>query len=234
MDKKIANMEGKLIVSCQALEEEPLHSSFIMARMARAAKEGGACGIRANSAEDIREIKKSVDLPLIGIIKRTYAGSDVYITPTMREIDELIEVKPDIIAVDATDRIRPGNITLDDFYDQIKRKYPDQLMLADCSTVAEAIHADMLGFDFIGSTLVGYTPASKDTPIDGNDFEILKNILANVKGKVVAEGNIETPENARRVIELGCYCVVVGSAITRPQLITRKYAKAVKSIEGIL
>ena len=103
MDQKIANLEGKLIVSCQALPEEPLHSSFIMGRMALAAKIGGACGIRANTKEDIREIQSQVDLPVIGIVKRDYADREVYITPPMKEIEELMEVKPEIIAMDATE-----------------------------------------------------------------------------------------------------------------------------------
>ena len=102
MYQKVANLKGKLIVSCQALPNEPLHSSFIMGRMALAAKEGGARGIRANSKEDIKEIRSKVDLPIIGIVKRDYEDSAVYITPTMKEIEELMEVKPDIIAMDAT------------------------------------------------------------------------------------------------------------------------------------
>lgn len=231
MKKEIVSLEGKLIVSCQALEEEPLHSSFIMGRMARAAKEGGASGIRANSVEDIKEIKKNVDLPVVGIIKRDYNDSQIYITPTMKEIDELMEAAPDIISTDATNRIRPGNLTLDDFYIQIREKYPDQLLLADCSTVDEMLHADKLGFDFVSPTLVSYTEDSKDLKIETNDFEFLRTIIGKVKAKVIAEGNIDTPEKAKRVIELGCYCVVVGSAITRPQLITRRFAQAVNSIQ---
>jgi len=230
MDKRILDMKGKLIVSCQALETEPLHSSFIMGRMARAAKEGGACGIRANSVEDLEEIKKNVDLPLIGIIKRTYDNSEVFITPTMKEIDQLSAVKPDIIAIDATGRKRPDDVSLKEFYEEIRKKYPEQLLLADCSTVQEAIYADRLGFDFIGSTLVGYTAESKNDIIEENDFEILKSIIENVKGRVIAEGNIDTPEKAKRVIELGCYSVVVGGAITRPQLITEKYVAAIRTL----
>ena len=144
-------------MSCQALSNEPLHSSFIMGRMALAANEGGAAGIRANTKEDIKEIQSQVDLPIIGIVKRDYEDSKVYITPTMKEVDELMEVKPEIIAVDATGALRPGNVTLDEFFHQIKEKYPDQLLMADCSTVEEALHADELGFDFIGTTMVGYT-----------------------------------------------------------------------------
>ena len=224
--KRVENMQGKLVVSCQALPHEPLHSSFIMGRMALAAKMGGAAGIRANTKEDIAEIQSQVDLPVIGIVKRDYEDSKVYITPTMKEVDELMEVKPEIIAVDATGLLRPGNVTLDDFFRQLKEKYPAQLLMADCSTVEEAIHADELGFDFIGTTMVGYTEQSKGDKIEGNDFEILRKIIAGVKNRVIAEGNINTPEKARRVIELGAFCVVVGSIITRPQLITRSFADA--------
>ena len=226
MYDEIERLKGRLIVSCQALPHEPLHSSFIMGRMALAAKEGGAFGIRANTKEDIREIQSQVDLPVIGIVKRDYEDSKVYITPTMKEIDELMEVKPEIIALDATGALRPGGVSLDDFFHQIKEKYPDQLLMADCSTVEEALHADKLGFDFIGTTMVGYTEQSKNDRIEANDFEIIKQIVAKAKNRVIAEGNINTPEKAKRVVELGVFSVVVGSIITRPQLITKSFADA--------
>lgn len=226
MNEKVESLKGKLIVSCQALPHEPLHSSFIMGRMALAAKEGGAYGIRANTKEDIAEIKARVDLPVIGIVKRDYEDSKVYITPTMKEINELMEVRPDIIALDATHSLRPGGRTLDEFYREIRKSYPEQLLMADCSTVEEALHADQLGFDFIGTTLVGYTDQSRDLKIESNDFEIIRQIVAKVKHRVIAEGNINTPEKAKRVIELGAFSVVVGSIITRPQLITKSFAEA--------
>lgn len=226
MNSKIENLKGKLIVSCQALPDEPLHSCFIMGRMAVAAQEGGAVGIRANTGEDIRAIQAQVDLPIIGIVKRDYEGSKVYITPTMKEIEELMEVKPEIIALDATGALRPNGVTLEQFFHQIKEKYPDQLLMADCSTVEEALYADELGFDFIGTTMVGYTEQSKGDRIEDNDFEILRKIVAQVKHRVIAEGNINTPKKAKRVIELGAFSVVVGSIITRPQLITRAFAEA--------
>lgn len=224
MDRRVEGLKGKLVVSCQALPHEPLHSSFIMGRMAFAAKEGGACGIRANTKEDIKEIQSQVDLPVIGIVKRDYEGCKVYITPTMKEIDELMEVKPDIIAMDATISLRPGGKTLDELFREAKEKYPEQLFMADCSTIEEALHADELGFDFIGTTMVGYTEQSAQLKIENNDFEIIREILAKVKHPVIAEGNINTPEKAKRVIELGCFSVVVGSIITRPQLITKAFA----------
>ena len=228
MNQKVENLKGKLIVSCQALPDEPLHSSFIMGRMALAAKQGGASGIRANTKEDIKEIRSQVDLPVIGIVKRDYDDSDIYITPTMKEIEELMEVKPEIIAMDATISKRPGGKTLDEFFKEVKAKYPDQLFMADCSTVEEAVHADKLGFDFIGTTLVGYTKQSSNLKIDENDFEILRTILSKVKHPVIAEGNINTPAKLKRVLELGAFCAVVGSAITRPQLITKSFANAIK------
>lgn len=228
MNQKVENLKGKLIVSCQALPHEPLHSSFIMGRMALAAKEGGAKGIRANTKEDIKEIQSQVDLPIIGIVKRDYDDSKIYITPTMKEIDELMEVKPEIIAMDATISTRPGNKTLDKFFHEVKEKYPDQLFMADCSTVEEALHADELGFDFIGTTLVGYTDQSKDMKIEQNDFELIKEIVKNVKHNVIAEGNINTPEKVKRVMQLGVFSIVVGSAITRPQLITKTFVDALK------
>ena len=101
--------------------------------------------------------------------------------------------------------------------------------MADCSTVEEALHADQLGFDFIGTTMVGYTQQSKNDKIEANDFWILREILSKVRHRVIAEGNINTPEKARRVIELGAYSVVVGSIITRPQLITKSFAEVLRS-----
>ena len=225
MRECVEQLKGKLVVSCQALPDEPLHSSFIMGRMTLAAKEGGAMGIRANTREDIREIRSQADLPVIGIVKRDYEDCPVYITPTMKEVEELMDVKPEIIALDATGRLRPGGLTLDAFFGQLKETYPEQLWMADCSTIEEAVHADELGFDFIGTTMVGYTEQSEGDRVEENDFEIIREIIARVKHPVIAEGNIDTPEKAKRVIELGAFCVVVGSAITRPQLITKAFAQ---------
>ncbi|WP_243343957.1 N-acetylmannosamine-6-phosphate 2-epimerase [Anaerococcus sp. AGMB09787] len=219
----IEDVKGGLIVSCQALADEPLHSSFIMGRMALAAKMAGAVGIRANTVEDIEEIKKNVDLPIIGIIKQEYEDSNVYISPTMDEIDKLVETNVEIIATDATDRPRPNGESLDEFYKKIREKYPDIVLMADCSTVEEALHADKLGFDFIGTTMVGYTEESKGLKIDEDDFKILREIVEKADHPVIAEGNIDVPEKARRVLELGAYTVVVGGAITRPQNIAKKF-----------
>lgn len=224
----VGEIKKHLIVSCQALEDEPLHSSLIMSRMAVAAMQGGAKGIRANSVKDIEAIKKAVPLPVIGIIKRDYKDSDVYITPTYEDVDHLVQVGCDIIAMDATISTRPGCISLDAFFNKVKENHPKQLFMADCSTVEEAVHADELGFDFIGTTLVGYTNQSKGNQINADDFKIIRDILKKVKHPVIAEGNIDTPQKAKRVLELGCYSVVVGSIITRPQVITKRFTDVIE------
>ncbi len=225
----INKIKGNLIVSCQALEDEPLHSSFIMSKMALAAKMGGAAGIRANSTQDIAAIKKEVDLPIIGIIKEVYDNSPVYITPTMKEVEKLMQVGVDIIACDATCRKRPDGHSLSEFISEIREKYPDQLLMADIATLQEAKEADRLGFDFIGTTLHGYTAESQGCDIAHNDFEFLSHVLQSVRSPVIAEGKVDTPEKAKKVKNMGVFAVVVGSAISRPQLITKSFFDAMMS-----
>lgn len=222
----LEQIRGKLIVSCQALPDEPLHSSFIMSRMAYAAATSGAGGIRANSVADIHEIRKTVDLPIIGIIKQDYPDSPVYITPTMKEVDALMKEGVDIMAVDATDRIRPSGITLDNFYHQIRAVYPDQLLMADCSTLQECIHASQLGFDLIGTTMNGYTEASiKEAVLP---LQLMQKVVQQLETPLIAEGHLDTPELAAEAMKLGAWAVVVGSAITRPQVITKRFVDALQ------
>ena len=211
-------MNKGLIVSCQALPNEPLHSSFIMGKMALAAKEGGAIGIRANTVADIKEIKAEVDLPIIGIIKQDYDNMIPYITPTMKEVDALVEEGIDVVALDAT-------INQDEnFLKEVIAKYPSQKFMADISTVEEGLRAEKLGFHFVGTTLIGYTEQSKGM----NNFQVLSTLIENCKVPVIAEGNFDTPEKARKALEMGAYSVVVGGAITRPQLITKKFSEEVQ------
>ena len=210
-------MNKGLIVSCQALQDEPLHSAFIMSKMALAAKEGGAVGIRANGVEDIKAIKSEVDLPVIGIIKINYDGLKPYITPTMKEVEALVESKVDVVAVDAT------MDQTEEFLKSLKEKYPNQKFMADISTIEEGLRAEAIGFDYIGTTLVGYTDQSKGL----NNFDVLEGLVEKCKKPVVAEGNFDTPEKARKALEAGAYTVVVGGAITRPQLITKKFSEEV-------
>lgn len=229
MKTVLDNLKGKLIVSCQALNNEPLHSPFIMSRMAVAAEEGGAEGIRANSVADIAAIKQLVSLPVIGIIKRDYPDSEVFITATMKEVDELMSVGPELIALDATARPRPGGQRLDALVAEIRAKYPSVLLMADISTAEEALTAQSLGFDCVGTTLYGYTAETEGHALPENDCGFLRDVLAAVNIPVVAEGNVETPTLAARCLELGAHTVVVGGAITRPQQITARFAAAIKA-----
>ncbi len=217
----LQRIKSRLIVSCQALSDEPLHSSFIMKRMAVAAQEGGAGGIRANSPQDIEEIKKEVALPIIGLYKVVYGDSDVYITPTMREVDELVRVGADIIAMDATKRPRPNGKTLEEFFEEVKRKYPNQLFMADTSCYEEGVKAKELGFDIIGTTMSGYTEYTKDVKLP--NYDLMKRYVENLNTPIIAEGGIWTPEQLKAAMDIGVWAAVVGTAITRPREITRYF-----------
>lgn len=225
----LQSLKQGLIVSCQALEDEPLHSAYIMSRMAYAAAEGGACGIRANTVADIKAIRTETDLPIIGIIKKEYPDSEVYITPTAHEVDALVAAGVEIIAIDATGRPRPYEETLEEFFRPVREKYPDQLFMADTSCLEEGLLAERLGFDLIGTTMSGYTPytAGRSLP----DLELIEAYAARLSVPVVAEGGIWTPQQLKAVFQAGAYTAVVGTAITRPREITKRFVAALEEIQ---
>lgn len=215
--------ERGLIVSCQALEDEPLHGGDTMAKMARAAQQSGAIGIRTNGTQDIRAIKEAVNLPVIGIIKRDIPGSSVFITPTLEEVEAIIDAGADIVALDVTDR----EDRLEQAESLIHFAHRAGIaVMADISTYEEGIQAERLGADFIGTTLSGYTPYSRQS--EEPDFELIRRLSEQVQVPVIGEGRIWTPEQAVQALEAGATYVVVGSAITRPQLITARYVDALK------
>ncbi|WP_394298002.1 N-acetylmannosamine-6-phosphate 2-epimerase [Gordoniibacillus kamchatkensis] len=224
LNKTLFSQRG-LIVSCQALEDEPLHGGDTIRKMAVAAQMSGAIGIRTNGAHDIRSIKEAVDVPVIGLIKRDIPGSDIFITPTLDEVKAIVEAGADIVALDVTDR--EGRL------DQVREliAYAHQAgaaVMADVSTFEEGAAAERLDADYIGTTLSGYTPYSPQ--LEGPDFELVRRLSETVSVPVVAEGRIWTPEEAVKALEAGATYVVVGSAITRPQLITRRYVEALRKL----
>jgi len=221
----IHKLRGQLIVSCQALEEEPLYGSYIMAKLATAARLGGAAAIRANTVEDIIEIKKAVKLPIIGIIKQVYKDSEVYITPTVKEIRALHNIGVDIIATDFTNRTRPNGIELMQFCKLIREEFPDQIFMADISTYEEGIMAERMGMDIISTTLSGYTNYS--AKVDGPDLELVNKLSKKVNIPVICEGKIHYPKQAKSAFDNGAYAVVVGGAITRPMEITERFIKEI-------
>ena len=229
-EELLKKIRGKLIVSCQALPGEPLYieNGTMMPLMAVAAKQAGAAGIRPNSKRDVEEIRKVVDLPIIGLIKKSYDGFPQYITVTMKEIDELVEAKADIIALDCTMRERPEAKTINEFIKKIKEKYPDILLMADISTFEEGVNAEKAGVDFVGTTLSGYTPYSKKS--DGPDFNLVENLAKTLRIPVIAEGKVHEPKQAKKMLELGAFAVVVGGAITRPLEIAQRFVKEIDTV----
>ena len=226
-DDFLAAVKGKLIVSCQALADEPLHGAAIMAQMAVAAKIGGAVAIRANGPADIRAIKAAVDLPVIGLYKQGDSG--VYITPTFDAAAQIAEAGADVIALDCTARPRPNGVLLADLLARIHRELRLPIF-ADVSTLSEAQAAAACGVPMVAPTLSGYTDDSPAS--DGPDFELLRQMIESLPIPVIAEGRIHTPEHARRALDLGAWCVVVGSAITRPRTITARFVRAIDSVSN--
>lgn len=228
-EEVLRQLKGGLIVSCQALEHEPLYTpeGGIMPLMAKAAANAGAVGIRANSVRDITQIKEKVDLPIIGIIKKDYPGTDLYITVTMKEVDELVACGCDIIAFDGTARLRPDGSSAEDFIRTVRERWPEQLLMADIATYEEGMTCARAGVDFVGTTMSGYTPQSQG--VTGVNFELIRRLAQDAPCAVIAEGHVQTPELARRCLEEGAHCVVVGGAITRPQEIAARFVAAMKT-----
>lgn len=220
--------KGSIIVSCQALPGEPLYCEemSLMPFMAKAAKEAGSKLIRTSSIRDVVEIKKQTGLPVIGLVKKVYEDYDGYITPTMKEIDDLVAVDSDIVALDCTNRKRGDGLTPTEFIKQIKEKYPNIVLMADISTVEEGVAAWKAGVDMVGTTLSGYTPYSPK--VDGPDFELVEKLVKAVDIPVIAEGKVHYPDEAKKMLSLGVHAVVVGGAITRPLEIAQRFYKGIQ------
>jgi N-acylglucosamine-6-phosphate 2-epimerase len=213
-------LRGGLIVSCQARGHNPLAAPMFMAAIARAAELGGAVGIRASGAEYIAAIRAQVQLPIIGIDKVWSGDSDIYITPTFAIAQPIAGAGADIIAIDGTPRPRPCGEWLADLIGRIHDELRKPVM-ADVSTWEEGVMAAELGADLVATTLSGYTPYSRQDP--GPDLDMLRQLVERVETPVIVEGKIWRPEEARRALALGAWAVAVGTAITNPMEITRRF-----------
>ena len=222
-------IHGQMIISCQAVEGEPLYveEKSIMYLMARAAKQAGTPAIRTSSIRDVVAIKEETELPVIGLVKIQYPGYEEYITPTMKEVDDLTAAGADVVALDCTLRKRGDGTTVNEFIAQIKEKYPDIILMADISNYEEGINAWKCGVDMVGTTMSGYT-AYTVSGTDEPDYELMERLARDTDIPVIGEGRIHYPEQAVRALQTGVWAIVVGGAITRPLEIALRFQKKIR------
>lgn len=211
-----------LLVSCQARADNPLHGPAFMAAMARAARDAGAVGIRANGPDDIAAIHAAVDLPVIGIHKLFAQGQEVYITPTVAAARAVISAGAQVVAFDATDRPRAGDPPAR-IVAAIHAAGAESF--ADVATLDEGLAAAALGVTYVATTLSGYTAATQGSG-PGPDLNLVAALVAQAGVPVVAEGRYTTPDLARAALDAGAHAVVVGTAITNPREIARGFVRA--------
>jgi N-acylglucosamine-6-phosphate 2-epimerase len=218
----LGNLKGKIVVSSQAMPDEPFYDEKCMMAMMKSVINGGAAALRVAGARDVRNAK-ALGVPVIGLTKPNKLPDNwksvVYITVGMKEVNSLIEAGADIVAFDGTLR-EHDNCTLEDIINAIHSA--GRLAMADISTIQEGIHAAELGADIISTTLAGYTEESAASPATP-DFALLEKLVKTVHKPIFLEGRIWTPEDVKHAFELGAHSVVIGSAITRPQLIVKRF-----------
>lgn len=222
----ISKLKHGLIVSCQAEDASPFNSPEGVTMFAKSAIAGGAVGIRSEGFEKTKMILKTVDVPVIGLIKSSFDDGSVKITGSFSDVDDLSFIGCPIIAVDGTFRKREG-LTGPEFIHRIKSEF-NAFIMADIAKEMEALECEQAGADLISTTLNGYTPETIKDKIHSPNFDLVKSLVKIIKKPVIAEGRINSPEAAKKIIELGAYAVVVGTAITRPHIITSWFVDAIK------
>ena len=223
-NKELLNkLKGGLVVSCQVQPDDPVYSMDFVLKMAQAAEWAGAAGIRANSPDQIKMIKEHVDLPLIGLYKIWHEDTDVFITPTLDAARQVWNAGADIIALDCTDQLTHEGKPAWELLPLVQKEIPDALIFADVSTYEEAERAANLGADIVGPTLYGYTEATKH--IEEPNLREFARMCRDFGDRafMIMEGHIYTPEDAVKCLYLGADAIVVGSAITRPHLIAKRF-----------
>lgn len=223
----INRLEHKVVVSVQAMPSEPLYLEKCMVAMMKSVIKGGAGALRVAGARDVKNAKHLFEVPVIGLTKPDIIPKNwqeiVYITPTLKEVISLVDAGADVIAFDGTMRQREGGCTLAEIIKYIRIN--KRTSMADISTVEEGINAAKLGADILSTTLSGYTLESKGVSQTEPDFKLLEELVKETDKPVVLEGRIWEPWQVDKAFELGAHCVVIGSAITRPQLITKRFVQ---------
>lgn len=230
MDKNkiIESLKNGMIVSCQAEGDDPFNADpEYMALFARAAEMGGAIGIRTQGIAKLEAIKRATKLPVIGLLKGQFADGTVKITGSYLEVEQLINAKSDIVAIDGTFREREG-LTGPNFIREVKKRY-GCLVLADIATFEEAKACEDAGADCISTTLNGYTPNTLQFH-DGPNYDVLKECVSGLSIPVFAEGRYNTPTEAGEAMKLGAFAVISGTAITRPRVITQWFVAEIKKV----
>jgi N-acylglucosamine-6-phosphate 2-epimerase len=223
----MTELQKGLIVSCQAEEGSPFNSPRFIAAFAEAAELGGAVGVRVRDPENIRAVAEVIDLPIVGLTKGKFDSGGVLITPTIDDVLRLVDSGADFIAVDTTDRRRPNGMSGIEFLRLVRSRISCPVV-ADISNVHEALAAAEEGADFIATTLSGYVGAavqSKDEP----DYDLIEGIASRTRTRIIAEGRIWSHQQARKAIGHGAFAVCIGSAITRPVDIVKRF---VNSLSG--
>ena len=221
-DAVLAAIRHGVIVSCQAAAGDPLDAPEHIVAMALSAERGGAVGLRIDSPRNLRAVRAQTALPLLGIYKQYSLDSDVYITPTYESARLVVEAGADLVALDATSRPRPGGETFAAIVARLHEEWGVAVM-ADISTVEEAVGAARDGADLVATTLAGHTPYT----VDGErNVDLAARIAAAVEVPVIVEGGLWTADDVRSSFEAGAFAVVVGSAVTAPELITRRLSEA--------
>lgn len=228
----IEQLQGGLVVSCQAFDYEPFYGADFMAKMAVSAKLGGAAAIRASWSENIRAIKKEVDLPVFGINKimpKSYDKlRDVIITPTLQSARAVVEAGADIVAVDCTLRQGRTPQTILNLLQEYKA-HLNVLIMAEISTAEEGEIAAEGGADILSTTIAGYTPYSRH--LEDPDYQLIEELCALTSLPINAEGRFHHPDQVVKAFQLGAWTVTVGSAITRPHCITREFTQAIARLK---
>lgn|SRR5574344_522100 len=224
--KVLDKLKNKVIVSVQAMPSEPLYREECINALMQSVVTGGASGLRVAGVRDVKNAKKFFDIPVIGITKPEKLPENwmevVYITPTLRDVKDIIEAGADVVAFDGTSRKRDCPIET-----MVKTIHNSgRLAMADIATLQEGINCESLGVDIVSTTLSGYTLESK-TESDKPDFNLLEDLVNNTELAVILEGRIWEPEEVKKAFEIGAHSVVIGSAITRPQLITKRFTSVI-------
>ena len=230
MNPVFSQLKGRLVVSCQAEPPSPFDSPERVADFARCAEMGGAAGIRTCGIEKTRAVLAATALPVIALTKGRFPDGTVCITGNRPDVDALVSLGAHIVAVDGTFRLREGGITGPEYISMLRKRHPSQLLMADIATLEEARACLAAGVDCVSTTLAGYTPETLSEAEAGPSLALLQRCAEELTCPVFAEGRYNTPAEAAEAIRKGAFAVVVGSAITRPQVITSWFVKSLQHV----